>query len=127
MCRIDYTLGKTGICYKVYIIAKNQEDASKQCKADGGYLINVDTDVKYGNVKNLSGFPTTYTYIGGRRKDTNSPWMFEHGSTSGYFKWASEEADNRSNELCLVLNGSDKLMYDSSCSLSRPFVCELNV
>ncbi|XP_053398346.1 C-type lectin lectoxin-Thr1-like [Mercenaria mercenaria] len=126
-CRADYVLSTNGFCIKIYTLTKNQVDADKQCQADGGNLVHIDTDMKYGDVKNLTGLPSTYIYIGGRRKDTNSPWVFAKGSQNGFYRWASGQPDNGSDQLCLILKGSDKLMHDASGSPSRHFLCELNM
>jgi hypothetical protein len=111
---------------KLYTITKSNADAQKQCEADGGNLVKIDTESKLDDVGKLTGISTLgYIYVDGVRKDPNSAWVYATPTNSIFFKWATGEPDNQSNQLCIVVKGSDKLMFDGPCSNGRPFICEI--
>ncbi|XP_045210987.2 uncharacterized protein LOC123562414 [Mercenaria mercenaria] len=120
-CPQDYNVTANGFCVKLYVSAKTFDDAQKQCREDGGHLINIDTDLKYGDVKAvLKGF-SKYVFIDGRRKDSSSPWLVENGSKKIFFRWASGEPGT---SLCMLIHYSNQLFYDYTCTSVLPFLCE---
>ena len=127
-CPSDYEITKSSFCLKLYPLTESQTNAQKQCKTDGGSLVKIDTEDKYDDVKTLKGITSAgYIYIDGVRKDTESAWVFTTQSKTIFFKWAKNEPDNGSTQLCLVIRGSDKLMFDAVCHSLRRFICEIKM
>ncbi|XP_053374793.1 uncharacterized protein LOC123534898 [Mercenaria mercenaria] len=125
-CRKDYNMTTNGFCIKLYVTPKYHDDAEMVCQEDGGFLINIDSDLKYADVKSiLNGFLTNVN-IGGRRKDSTSQWEYKYGSSSGYFKWFSSSYPMKIDSyLCLAMQ--NYLWYNLSCSTKFPFLCEIPV
>jgi hypothetical protein len=112
---------------KLYTITKSNADAQKQCEADGANLVKIDTKSKLNDIGKLTGISTLgHIYIDGVRKDPNSAWVFTTPTRSIFFNWATGQPDNGSDQLCIVVRGSDKLMWDAKCSIKRYFICEIS-
>ncbi|XP_053374922.1 C-type lectin mannose-binding isoform-like [Mercenaria mercenaria] len=126
-CPRNYNMTTNGFCIKLYVTPKNHEDAEMVCQEDGGFLINIDSDLKYADVKSiLNGFRPADINIGGRRKDSASQWEYKYGSGSGYFKWhSSSYPSNSDSNQCLALE--NYLWFDLSCTSKYPFLCEIPV
>ncbi|XP_053398345.1 C-type lectin BfL-2-like [Mercenaria mercenaria] len=125
LCPPDYYQTANRFCVKLHMSSKSYMDADSHCQAEGGYLINIDSHTKFTDIQNLNIYLSNKVFIGGRRKDAHSPWMFEYGNKNGYFRWGSGQPSNGSNELCLYIYGSSKLMYDANCQTKHPFICEI--
>lgn len=122
-CPASYNLTTNGFCLKLHVTLKTQDDAETQCQQEGGHLVNIDSDLKYEDVKRvLSGFSPNI-YIDGRRKDASSPWQYKYGSQRGYFKWYSGYPKNSSNYLCLALSNTQ--FFDYLCTSKYAYVCEM--
>lgn len=120
VCPHDYQVTTNGFCVKLYNTTKSLDDAEKQCADDGGFLINVDSELKFEDVKTLT-LGLSDMYVGGRQQ--NSQWVYSDGSRIAFFKWGRKPG---SKDLCIVLSGGNRLWYAiSSCSHVRPFVCEV--
>lgn len=124
LCPEDYTITANGFCMKLYTVKRNHEDAEKQCNNDGGHLVHIDSEQKYTDVGNFYKVYSSSIHIDGRRKDVNSPWTRSDGSPVEFFKWGGNDPDNGSDDLCLHLS-TDKHWYDSLCTTSRAFICEI--
>ncbi|XP_060579904.1 C-type lectin lectoxin-Thr1-like [Ruditapes philippinarum] len=122
ICSKAYNLTANGFCVKLYVERKSFNDAEKQCQVDGGHVINIDSELKNGDVtKLLQGF-NTHIYIDGQRKNTSSAWLTINGSKKQFFHWASGEPHSG---LCIIIH-SNSYWYDSTvCTTSRPFICEI--
>ncbi|XP_053381349.1 lithostathine-1-beta-like [Mercenaria mercenaria] len=122
-CPQDYNVTANGFCIKLYVSPKTFDDAEKQCQNDSGRMINIDSELKHRDVKNvLQGF-CCYVFVDGRRKDSSSPWMTQNNSQKKYFKWASGEPN--SNLLCTQMHPSNTYWYDQSCTATLSFLCEI--
>ncbi|XP_053381352.1 uncharacterized protein LOC128549113 [Mercenaria mercenaria] len=121
-CPKDYNITANGFCVKLYVSRKTFDDAEKQCSEDGGHVMNIDSELKNGDVqKVLQGFGS-YVHIDGRRKDSSSAWMAMNGSQKRFFNWNSGEPDSY---LCIMMHPSNSYWYDSTCTSNRPFLCEI--
>lgn len=126
-CPMGSNLTRNGFCLKLHTTKLVHDDAEKHCEQEGSYLINIDSEAKYQDVKNmLSTFPK-FVQIGGRRATPSSPWVFRYGSQIAFIKWGSGDPDNGATDLCLTYNASENLWYDTSCTSSRPFICEFPI
>jgi hypothetical protein len=101
------------------------------CKRDGGFLVNIDSDQKYDDVKAIliANNITSQIHIDGNR--VNSQWKFSYGSTNGYFHWLPSRPLSNSLYNCLRLTGNradaDQRFrtYNNSCEHFKiNFICE---
>jgi hypothetical protein len=122
-CPKAYNLTTNGFCLKLYVDMKKFDDAEKQCQADGGHVINIDSDLQNGDVKKLLQGFSHYVYIDGQRRDSSSAWLTINGSEKNFFNWASGEPN--SNLLCIMMHPSSSYWHDCSCTSNRPFICEI--
>ncbi|XP_060589901.1 snaclec coagulation factor IX-binding protein subunit A-like [Ruditapes philippinarum] len=124
MCPNTYNLTTNGFCIKLQVTRKHHDDAEAECNEDGGHLININSDLKYSDVKTiLSGFSVIDINIGGHRKSSTSPWEYKYGTNSGYFKWFSGYPRSESSRLCLALENLK--WFNLSCRSKYPFLCEI--
>jgi hypothetical protein len=102
------------------------------CKRDGGYLVNIDSDQKYDDIKAIiiANKITKQIHIDGNR--INSKWKFTYGSTIGYFHWFPNNPLSNSLYNCLRLAGNRPeadhrfRTFNSVCdSRPCPFICEI--
>ncbi|XP_060605963.1 C-type lectin BfL-2-like [Ruditapes philippinarum] len=127
VCPADYEITENGSCMKLYTITKSKADTQKQCEADGGNLVKIDTESKLNDVGKLTGISTLgLINIDGVRKNPNSAWVFATPTRSIFFNWKTGQPDNESNQLCIVVRGTDKLMWDADCLTKRYFICEIS-
>ncbi|XP_060603999.1 uncharacterized protein LOC132756872 [Ruditapes philippinarum] len=122
LCSKAYNVTTNGFCVKLYVNFKTFDDAEKQCQADGGHVINIDSVLKNGDVKTLLQGISANVYIDGQRKDSSSAWLTINGSQKQFFNWASGEPDSG---LCIRIYPCNSFWYDSSCTSNRPFICEI--
>jgi hypothetical protein len=85
---------------------KTNSDAEAVCKNGGGYLVNIDSDQKYDDIKAMlfANNVTSQIQIDGKR--VNKHWKFSYGFPNGYFRWYPGYPRSYSNEICLALTGS---------------------
>lgn len=128
VCPNDYNITKNGFCLKLYAdLGRSYDTAEQQCKKDGGHLVNIDNEVKYGDVNSmLQGFSKTVR-VNGRRKDVSSPWEFTYGSQKSFFKWCSSCPHNGTHQLCLIayLSSGSVIIDDYTCSVLLYSLCEI--
>ena len=102
LCPHDHNVTRHGFCLKFYNDrVRNRYEAELQCKEDGGYLINIDSEIKHEDVKSLSN-ATSRVYIDGTRKDVGSPWKFSYGSQNTFLKWSKGQPSN-SPDVCVMI------------------------
>lgn len=103
---------------------ETKANAEKRCQEDGGYLINIDSEKKFEDIKSiLKGFSGN-VYISGRRKNVYSKWEFLYGKQTGFFKWALSEPD--SSDTCFYINTRTFLWTAiPSCQLIERYLCEI--
>ncbi|XP_060554633.1 uncharacterized protein LOC132715617 [Ruditapes philippinarum] len=130
-CREDYTLTEHGYCIKFVSRSCIQKAAAESCQADGGYLVSIDSEIKFQDVSTFvkerkinHGF-----WIDGRRATSNSKWEFTRQPEDPSFNhWYPGRP---SNQLCLHFtysgSGSSRkcYLYDYGCSSSMTFMCEV--
>ncbi|XP_053381350.1 uncharacterized protein LOC128549112 [Mercenaria mercenaria] len=121
-CPKDYNMTANGFCVKLYVSRKTFDDAEKQCREDGGHVINIDSTMKNKDVKAVTQGFSNAIFIDGQRKDSSSPWLAMNGSEKKFFNWNSGEPDS---SLCIYLHYANSYWYDSTCTTTRPFVCEI--
>jgi hypothetical protein len=129
-CPVSYYTTTKGFCLKLYTVARARSDAVSVCKRDGGYLVNIESDQKYDDIKAIiiAKNITTQIYIDGYR--VNSRWKFSYGSTAGYFHWLGNAPFPHSWRNCLCLTGNRSiakngfLTFNADCNSSMPFICE---
>ncbi|KAL4219371.1 hypothetical protein ACF0H5_021951 [Mactra antiquata] len=124
-CPDDYNITKHGYCIKFYTETKVNDAAATQCRNDGGYLINIESKQKHEDIKAMLQGMIEFLYVGGRRKDVSSPWIYEYGNQNGFLEWQAGQPNNRATELCLCLNDETKLLHDVTCTGKRAFLCEI--
>lgn len=124
-CPEQYNVTVNGFCLKLYVTAKNHDDAEAQCEQDGGYLINIESIMKYGDVVSvLKGYDATIN-IGGSRNDSSSMWEYRYGSADGYITWYNGYPTDESGILCLALSTNQRHWFSHSCSSKSSFMCEI--
>ncbi|KAL4219364.1 hypothetical protein ACF0H5_021944 [Mactra antiquata] len=106
-CPVDYNITKHGYCIKFYTEKAVNDDAVRQCRNDGGYLI--ESKQKHGDIKEILQGYNGYPYVGGKRKDVSSPWTYEYGKTTALLEFHPGQPSNKSSDLCLCLDRSTKL------------------
>ncbi|XP_060589342.1 uncharacterized protein LOC132744600 [Ruditapes philippinarum] len=121
-CPNDYNVTANGFCVKLYDEVTTFDLAEKQCQADGGHVINIESELKYGDVKKLMQGFQRFVYIDGRRKDTSSKWLTVNGSQKEFFKWAPGEPDNVP---CIKMSYYTSYWHDCECSCGEAFICEI--
>ncbi|XP_060586576.1 uncharacterized protein LOC132742246 [Ruditapes philippinarum] len=130
-CPVSYHTTTKGFCLKLYTEAKTHSDAVSVCKRDGGYLVNIDSDQKYDDIKAIiiANNITTQINIDGNR--VNSQWKFSYGSTNGYFHWFPNNPSSNHLYNCLRLAGNRPdanhrfRTYNYLCDSDPiPFICE---
>ncbi|KAL4219362.1 hypothetical protein ACF0H5_021942 [Mactra antiquata] len=124
-CPSDYNITKHGYCIKFYTEKVGNDDAVTQCRNDGGYLINIESKQKHDDLKELLQGYNVYVHVGGRRINVSSPWIYEYGRQKRFLEFHSGQPSNGSTELCLCLNGSTRLLHDTTCSSKFAFLCEI--
>lgn len=130
-CRENYTFTSHGFCIKLYVTdKKTRQDAESVCVADGGYLINIDSAVKQGDVESMlakNSITSGTFYIDGLRTVAGGDWAFSSPSTDKSFaKWHPSEPSNASGELCKVLEfHSGWVWCDRECTNSYNYICEI--
>ncbi|XP_045163639.2 uncharacterized protein LOC123527961 [Mercenaria mercenaria] len=135
VCPRSYNMTVNGFCIKLYTTEKTHNEAENVCKNDGGFLINIDSDPKYFDVKAIliSNDMKGHVHIDGRRKNASSQWEYSYGSRSGYFHWYSGYPTTRADHLCLELSGYQTvanqrfLTFNGACSAAYSFLCEVQV
>ncbi|XP_060555604.1 snaclec 5-like [Ruditapes philippinarum] len=106
---------------------RNKKEAELQCQDDNGHLVNIDSEIKYEDVKNLMEGFRSYVWIDGYRKDVSSPWAYTYGSQKGFFKWQTNQPSNGSSELCLIgyrYSGGIQWL-DNNCNSAYYSICEV--
>lgn len=123
-CPSNYNFTKHGFCIKLNTDAKSHSEADGQCQLEGGYLINIDSDKKYSDVKDILKGGTLTTWVGGRRKNSTSEWEFIYGKNNKYYNnyWYSSSYPTN-GVLCLVIQ--NYLWYTTGCSYQKSFLCEI--
>ncbi|XP_060586578.1 uncharacterized protein LOC132742248 [Ruditapes philippinarum] len=131
-CPLSYDMTTNGFCLKLYKDTKSNSEAEAVCKSDGGYLVNIDSDQKYDNVKSIlmANNITSQIHIDGSR--ANSQWKFSYGIANGYFHWLPSFPSATSLYDCLRLTGNRPeakrrfRTYNFLCD-SGPisFICEI--
>ncbi|KAL4219367.1 hypothetical protein ACF0H5_021947 [Mactra antiquata] len=124
-CPSDYNITKHGYCIKFYTDSVENDDAVTQCRNDGGYLINIESKQKHDDIKAMLQGINEYPYVGGKRKDLSSPWVFEYGIQKGFMEWVTGQPNFKSSEFCLCLDKSTRHLYDVGCTDKRTFLCEI--
>ncbi|XP_060589900.1 uncharacterized protein LOC132745091 [Ruditapes philippinarum] len=124
MCPKTYNFTSNGFCIKLQVTSKTHDDAEAECNEDGGHLININSDLKYADVKTvLSGFSVIDIIIGGRRKSKTSLWEYTYGINSGYFKWYPGYPRSENSKLCLALENLK--WFNLPCNSRWPSLCEI--
>ncbi|XP_045161176.2 uncharacterized protein LOC123526197 [Mercenaria mercenaria] len=132
-CPTTYNTTANGFCIKLYTTMKTHDEAGSVCQNDGGFLINIDSDLKYADVKDfmITNDEKLAIHIDGWRKNATSQWEYAYGSRSGYFHWYKTFPITNADHLCLDLTGYRKrenqrfLMYNDVCSKEHHFLCEV--
>jgi hypothetical protein len=130
-CPVSYHTTAEGFCLKLYMNRNNNPDAEAMCKSDGGYLVNIDSDQKYENIKAMliANDIKTNVHIDGKR--INTQWKFSYGSTSGYFLWYPGFPTSIANCRCLRITGKKTtdnqrfLTFNDVCHGEQPYICEI--
>jgi hypothetical protein len=130
-CPVSYHTTTKGFCLKLYMDKKSYSDAEAVCKSDGGFLVNIDSDQKYDDIKAMliANNITVHIFIDGML--VNSKWNFSYGSMSGYFHWYPGYPRSTTDRVCLAFSGnrSDARIrfrtFNSPCSVAFNFVCEI--
>jgi hypothetical protein len=125
-CPLSYQTTRLGYCIKKHRNHVSHFHAEKECKKEGGYLVRIDSQLKYLDIINtgLSMYTSNSRIsIGGHRNSTHSPWLFGDGSKLTFFKWATSEPDNGNGELCIYMNNKG-YMHDVACLVTAYFICE---
>ncbi|XP_060561470.1 uncharacterized protein LOC132721223 [Ruditapes philippinarum] len=131
-CPVSYHTTAKGFCLKLYMNKKTHSDAEAVCKSDGGFLVHIDSYLKYESVKAMliDNDMKTDIYIDGKR--INSQWKFSYGSTSGYiYKWYPGYPGSQSHYQCLYLSGKRTeanlrfLTYNRECTRGFGYICEI--
>jgi hypothetical protein len=131
-CPVRNQMTTKGFCLKLYSVAKNHTDAEAVCKSDGGYLVHIDSGLKYNSVVTemiIANDVKEDIFIDGRSID--SKWKFTHGSTKAYVIWLRGYPKNVGSYTCLRLCGIRHNQferyhnYNGSCSARMFFICEI--
>ncbi|XP_060606415.1 C-type lectin lectoxin-Lio2-like [Ruditapes philippinarum] len=126
-CPSDYKTTANRFCLKLHTSAKLHSEAENYCKSEGGHLVHINSQAKYDAIVKMN-FPNNlakYIHIGGQRKDVTSNWKFNDGTRMTFFRWAPNEPDAYSHELCLLLETKPMTMHNGECRQKFPCICEI--
>ena len=130
-CSTDYTITTHNLCLKINPTVVTQPEAEKQCLAEGGHLMNMDTQERRNDFVTMakeSGRDSIW--IDGTRDVASGPWSFQSGTDpedNGLDFWKGNEPSNGSSELCKVseISSGTRYWWDRDCSSKYAFVCEI--
>ena len=103
--------------------------AQSQCSAWGYHLLTVDdrAEDRFATAEVRDSNPDTRWWMGFNDRAVEGTWEWEDGSGVTYTNWQSEEPNDLGGEDCGQLNFfEDGTWNDQACSLTYPFVCELD-
>lgn len=126
-CKSDYTLTTNQFCIRLSNTkVKSWTDAQEECHQDGGYLLNIDSELKARDVNETlekMSF-TTDLWIDGTRTLPNGEWIYEYGSV-GFLNWKSTEPGLTDDCRAYVLTSNIRYWYGRSCTNRYYFLCEI--
>ena len=133
ICPPKYNITRNKFCLKLYSKPTIRNEAEETCKTDGGFLINIDNDKKYEDVKELliAHDEKQNLHIDGKRNNSTSPWKYSYGSGNGYFLWYPGYPNTKDDRLCLMFTGHRSvvnqqfLMFNTLCTNKYAFLCEI--
>lgn len=133
-CPDGYNVTENGICMKLYKTKKSRDEAEAACNGDGGFLLNIDSDAKYEDVKtilNSTDVRVNEFHINGRRKSSTSQWEYTYGSARDLITWFISYPVNTASYVCLYMTGMRStpktrfLWYNNRCDARVEFFCEI--
>jgi len=123
-CPSSYNITEGKFCLAFYQSSVTHAAAQQLCAKDGGHMINVDTKERFDLV--LKNAASGYIHIQGERRVAGGPFFDDDGKSPDerpFFKWASGEPDNTSNELYLAIYSTG--VYDVSGTSGYYVLCEI--
>ncbi|XP_039509036.1 ladderlectin-like [Pimephales promelas] len=116
-------------CYKFFSQTVNWITAEKACQNLGANLASVDSKPTNDFLMSLLPSPSTLCWIGGHDGVQEGQWLWSDGTVfTGYNNWCSAEPNNAGIENCLEINWtSNRCWNDQPCSVTRGFVCVVDV
>ncbi|KAK7872116.1 hypothetical protein R5R35_005192 [Gryllus longicercus] len=118
--------------YRVHLTPLNWFDAQATCEREGAHLAVINSQEEADILARiLSTKPIPFNYVLMGFHDLNYEGSFYTVldtplRSSGYFKWAEGEPNDKNNEDCGGMYVSDMTLNDQHCvRLVAPFICEM--
>jgi hypothetical protein len=127
-CPTNYTATTNRYCIGVHTVNKNWTSAQAVCKQEGGYLMNIDSQLKALDVnstlKKMS--LTSNFWIDGTRTLPGGEWRYEYGpQDTTYNNWYSGEPHPSYDCRVYYLYSSILYWRGFPCSYIYYFICEI--
>jgi hypothetical protein len=126
--KCSHTLTANKYCIKLYkSVERTQKDAQEICHKDGGYLMNLDSEMK---VKDVNEYFTNISFssdvwIDGTRTLPNGDWKYEYGSTDTNFSlWYGSEPASTDDCKAYVYQNYKK-WFGRPCGNIHYTLCEI--
>ncbi|KAL3888086.1 hypothetical protein ACJMK2_000542 [Sinanodonta woodiana] len=124
-CDQGYSFNQTlGLCYKLYSISKDCDNAMISCEADGAKLLTIRNEAEYSFIYDvmMKGSAPSIC-IGLRAIGANREWMSWNSQAASYFKWDIYQPDNYlGKENCVEMFAYGYNDFD--CNLAKYFICQ---
>ncbi|ETE59520.1 Macrophage mannose receptor 1, partial [Ophiophagus hannah] len=114
-------------CYKIRRQTTSWQDASSQCRKEGGDLASIHNVEEYSFIISLLGYKLSdELWIG--LNDLKIQMFFEwsDGSPVTYTKWLRGQPTHTNNreEDCVVMKGKDGYWADEPCDMEYGYICK---
>jgi len=122
-CPTSYNITDGKFCLAFYQTHMNHSAAHQLCAKDGGHIINVDTKERYDLAQKYVSAGSIH--IQGERRVAGGRFFDDAGKhleERPFFKWASNQPSNNTNELYLWLSSSG--LYDVYGTDNYYVLCE---
>ena len=128
-CPDNYNITSNKYCLIFNSTKVNQSTAEKRCQADGGHLINIDTEERWTEFLTFVSVKNQI-WIDGLRTSRGGKWNYLSGQDpedNGVAHFGTSQPSNAKYELCKSTHiVSGKLhWYDGPCSSVYHSVCEV--
>lgn len=128
-CPKNYTLTGNGFCIGLHLDVKyNRSAAASACKQEGGYLVNIDSELKADDVNGMLEEMSwrNRVWIDGIRTQPSGPWRHEYGPNDPtYSNWLFGKPDNIFDCRVYMNNMNQWYWLVQTCWSEYSFICEI--
>lgn len=127
-CERSYSYRQSvNLCYKIYNTPRTHADAQTACNVDGGHLIRVDTQERQNYIRQvLQSQAAPHMFIEATDVVAEGEFLWGDGRSVNFTNWFSTEPNNEAGiEHCIMLANANYEWYDTPCSASKAYICEI--